>query len=100
MNTEITNENIENKSFCLKCKSKQIVKDNEIKITKNGKRYNQGRCSCCNTKCNRFLKTEKKPIEVLLDVKKEDVKEDVKEEVKLLDNVKLKKNKKNQTEVV
>jgi hypothetical protein len=43
------------KIFCLKCKSKQSVRDITEKSTSNNRKYVQGLCTVCNTKCNKFL---------------------------------------------
>ena len=49
-------------SYCLKCKCKNVIKDIEIKTTKNNRRYQQGKCSKCDCLCNKFLKSDMKGI--------------------------------------
>ena len=52
------------KLYCLKCKKHSDIKEYEQKETKNNRLYVQGLCHC-GTKCNKFIKRDKK-IEKLL----------------------------------
>ena len=65
----MTNEN--ELVYCLKCKQKCEIKDASIKTTKNNRKFRQGNCITCNSKCNQFLISEKPKIEELLEDKKE-----------------------------
>ena len=43
-------------AYCLKCKTKVPLAKYEIKTTVNkNKKYVQGACGTCNSKCNKFL---------------------------------------------
>jgi hypothetical protein len=42
--------------YCLKCKSKETLKNPSVKTNKRGGKYIQAECIKCNTKVNNFLK--------------------------------------------
>ena len=50
-------------SYCLKCRSKQDVINEEIKQNKRGNYYISGNCKSCGTKCNRFTKKQPNQVE-------------------------------------
>ena len=66
-------ENKTENSYCLKCKSKQPIKDVEIKTSKNNRKMLSGKCNICDTKVCRFIKKDKSEMAKKLD---ELVKED------------------------
>ena len=77
------NNNFE-KSYCLRCKSQQDIKDVEIKLSKNNKRMMSGLCILCNTKTNKFLKNEISKLDELVELKKKE--DDKKENNNVQDN--------------
>lgn len=46
--------------FCVKCRTKQFIKNGVVKQTPNGKQMVQGACPKCGTKVSRFLAAPKK----------------------------------------
>ena len=45
-------------AYCLKCKKKCEIKNEEIKTNKKGTRYISGNCKVCNCKVNKFIKKD------------------------------------------
>ncbi len=46
--------------FCVKCRSKQSIKNGVVKQTPNGRQMVQGTCPKCGTKVTRFLAAPKR----------------------------------------
>lgn len=86
--------NLNDIMYCLRCKKKCDVKDVEVKISKNNRRYKQAKCIECECKNNQFLPSVKPPIEKLLDEdkKEDDKKNDVQENIKKNVKRSIKKN--------
>lgn len=51
---------MEFEGYCVKCKTKRMVKDGAVKETPNGRQMVQGTCPVCKTKVTRFLPSAKK----------------------------------------
>lgn len=89
--------------YCLKCKSKNTVKNIVNKTAKNGRVMVCGNCDKCNTKCNQFVKKSSNDVATPTP-KKETIKEDVikedviKEDVKKV--VKIKKPRKGKKDII
>jgi hypothetical protein len=47
-------------SYCLKCKSKQLMKDAEKTVLKNGANAVKGKCTVCGTTVMKILPKDKK----------------------------------------
>lgn len=47
-------------SYCLKCKSKQLIKDAEKTVLKNGANAVKGKCTVCGTTVMKILPKDKK----------------------------------------
>jgi len=42
--------------YCVKCKQKVTMKDNELTTTKNGRKMQKGKCPKCSTTVCKFVK--------------------------------------------
>lgn len=89
--------------YCLKCKSRNTVKNVVNKTAKNGRVMVCGNCDKCNTKCNQFVKKSSNdvatPTPKKVDVIKENViKEDDIKDVKKV--VKIKKPRKSKKDII
>lgn len=49
----------EHEAYCMKCKTKRTMKEEQIVINEKGRRVAKGVCPVCGTKMNLFLKSEK-----------------------------------------
>jgi hypothetical protein len=47
-------------AYCVKCKSKRPMKDNQKVTMKNGRNAMQGKCETCNTGMYKILAADKK----------------------------------------
>ncbi len=47
-------------AYCMKCKTKRIMKNAEVVVNDKGRRAAKGNCPECDTKMHLFLKSEKK----------------------------------------
>ena len=45
--------------YCVKCKTKRMIKGGVIKTSPNGRQMVQGECPVCKTKVTRFLPSKK-----------------------------------------
>jgi len=48
----------EYEAYCVKCKTKRVMKDAKVITNKLGRRQATGVCPTCGTKMNLFLKAE------------------------------------------
>ena len=49
----------EYQAYCVKCKTKRMMKDAQVVMNEKGRRQAKGVCPECGTKMNLFLKSEK-----------------------------------------
>jgi len=49
----------EYQAYCVKCKTKRMMKDAQVVTNEKGRRQAKGVCPECGTKMNLFLKSEK-----------------------------------------
>lgn len=48
----------EYEAYCVKCKTKRVMKDAKVVTNEKGRRTAKGVCPVCGTKMNRFLPSE------------------------------------------